>query len=64
MIQDAPIKVYRDPRRLYKRYGATFDGMFGITSAGVTTIRATISAAPAPAAWWAARRRDTSNSCG
>ena len=30
MIQDAPIRVYRDPRRLYKRYGATFDGMFGI----------------------------------
>ena len=30
LIQDAPITVYRDPRRLYKRYGPTLSGMFGI----------------------------------
>lgn len=30
LIQDAPITVYRDPRRRYTRYGPTFTGMFGI----------------------------------
>jgi hypothetical protein len=30
LIQDAPIAVYRDPRRRYTRYGPTFTGMFGI----------------------------------
>jgi hypothetical protein len=30
LIQSAPITIYRDPRRLYKRYGPTFSGMFGI----------------------------------